>query len=190
MKTLKLEQLNRRTLRDGDLLLFRAEAYSPISTLIRVYGRGEHSHAAMVRWCRGRPLVLEAREFAGIRSVTLESQVARYPEAIEVYRPRCRDASAEAAADAFSLLLGQAYNYRGIWAAWLLRTPFVRLRVKADTRDNLERDEGPKYCSQAVSWAYRTGAGQDPVPNLADRFTEPADLARSRFFAPLFKLAP
>ena len=37
--------------------------------------------------------------------------------------------------------------------------------------------------------ADRIGGGVDPVPHLADRLTEPADLARSPFFRYRFTLA-
>jgi hypothetical protein len=36
--------------------------------------------------------------------------------------------------------------------------------------------------------ADRLGGGVDPVPHLADRLTEPADLARSPFYEYLFTL--
>ena len=42
---------------------------------------------------------------------------------------------------------------------------------------------------EAVSRACRRG-GVDPVPNLADRLTEPGDLARSAFFGYRFTLLP
>jgi hypothetical protein len=37
--------------------------------------------------------------------------------------------------------------------------------------------------------ADRIGGGVDPVPHLADRLTEPADLARSPFFRYRFTLS-
>ncbi len=53
--------------------------------------------------------------------------------------------------------------------------------------DDGEESNLPPFCSQAVSLACRRG-GVDPVPNLADRLTEPADLSRSPFFAYRFTL--
>jgi hypothetical protein len=38
--------------------------------------------------------------------------------------------------------------------------------------------------------ADRVGGGVDPVPDLANRETEPADLARSPFYRYRFTLAP
>lgn len=47
----------------------------------------------------------------------------------------------------------------------------------------------PPYCSEACSLADRLGGGVNPVELLSDRFTEPADLARSPFYRYLFTLA-
>ena len=46
----------------------------------------------------------------------------------------------------------------------------------------------PPYCSEACSLADRLGGGVNPVELLSDRFTEPADLARSPFYRYLFTL--
>jgi len=43
---------------------------------------------------------------------------------------------------------------------------------------NGDGDSSAPFCSEAVSRAWRL-AGVDLVPNLADRYTEPGDLARS-----------
>lgn len=63
--------------------------------------------------------------------------------------------------------------------------------------DELEAGEGrgreklsPPYCSEACSIADRLGGGVNPVEFLSDRFTEPADLARSPFYRYLFTLEP
>jgi len=62
----------------------------------------------------------------------------------------------------------------------------VRLFVRPET-DDAANGTHPPFCSQAVALACRAG-GVDPVPQLADRLTEPGDLARSPFFAYLFTL--
>lgn len=46
----------------------------------------------------------------------------------------------------------------------------------------------PPYCSEACSLADRLGGGVNPVELLSDRFTEPADLARSPFYRYMFTL--
>ncbi len=62
----------------------------------------------------------------------------------------------------------------------------VRFLVTPD-EDDAENARTPPFCSQAVSMACRLG-GVDPVPHLADRLTEPADLSRSTFFRYQFTL--
>jgi hypothetical protein len=57
------------------------------------------------------------------------------------------------------------------------------------TDDQMENGR-PPYCSQAISYAYRVGAGVDLVPNAADCMTEPADLARSGLLHYQFTLRP
>ena len=56
--------------------------------------------------------------------------------------------------------------------------------------DDKAVDSRPPFCSHACAMADRIGGGVDPVPHLADRLTEPADLARSPFYRYLFTLTP
>ena len=63
------------------------------------------------------------------------------------------------------------------------------MAVRADTEDHAI-DRRPPFCSQACAMTDRTGGGIDPVPHLADRLTEPADLARSPFYEYAFTLIP
>ncbi len=86
-------------------------------------------------------------------------------------------------------LAGCAYGYRGLFSAALLHLPIVRLFVTPDT-DDRERDRRPPFCSQACVISDRLGGGIDPVPHLADRLTEPSDLARSPFYRYRFTLLP
>src|SRR3954465_5774364 len=64
---------------DADLLLFRR--CSPIS----IAGRGTHSHAAKAAWWEGDLFCVEVREWHGGRAVTLESQVHKFPNRIDLY---------------------------------------------------------------------------------------------------------
>src|SRR3954453_12024842 len=70
----------RQRISDADLLLFRR--HSPIS----IAGRGTHSHAAKAAWWEGDLFCVEVREWHGGRAVTLESQVNKLPNRIDVYR--------------------------------------------------------------------------------------------------------
>ena len=86
-------------------------------------------------------------------------------------------------------LTGCDYGYRGLIATALLHLPVIRWFVRADV-DDRAFDRRPPFCSQACAMADRLGGGVDPVPHLADRFTEPADLARSPFYRYRFTLTP
>lgn len=175
---------------NGDLLLFRGRGL--IARWIGTYGRGSYSHAAMVGWWHDHPMCMELREFHGGQAVTLSSQVAKYPETIDVYRPNVLHRQREGAMAEMRRKCGSAYSYSGIWAAALLHLPFVRLWKQVDTSDEpgLEAAGLPEFCSQAVASAYQVGGGFDAVPNLHNRLTEPNDLARSSRFTYLFTLTP
>ena len=177
----------RHRIRDGELLLFRRRG------LIAACGRGRHSHAAKAAWWDGDLFLLETRAVRGCRAVTLSSQVRRWPGRIDVYavNPACRWPQYDRAAAVRFMrrLAGSEYGYWGIVGAALLHLPLVRLMVPADVDDEAA-DRRPPFCSQACAMADRLGGGVDPVPHLADRLTEPADLARSRFYRYRFTLLP
>jgi hypothetical protein len=86
-------------------------------------------------------------------------------------------------------LAGCDYGYAAVLAAAMLHLPFVRMAVRAEVEDT-RIDRRPPFCSQACAMTDRVGGGVDPVPQLADRLTEPADLARSPFYAYAFTLIP
>ena len=84
---------------------------------------------------------------------------------------------------------------RDLLAAAMLHLPVVRLVVRADFEDDADHAahgarRRPPFCSQACAMTDRIGGGVDPVPHLADRLTEPADLARSPFYQYAFTLIP
>lgn len=171
---------------EGDLLLFRRRG------LISIAGRGVHSHAAKASWWGGTLFCLETREWVGARAVTLASQVRRCPGAIDVYRANPDDRWPEYDRDASTRymrqLAGSDYGYAAVLSAALLHLPVVRTLVRAELEDEAV-DRRPPFCSQACAMADRLGGGVDPVPHLADRLTEPADLARSPFYEYAFTLA-
>ncbi len=164
---------------DGDLLLFRRRG------LIAIAGRGEHSHAAKAAWWGDELFCLEVREWHGGRAVTLASQVRRFPGRIDVYRTnpnnRWPEYDRAGAITWMRRLAGCDYGYTSVLAAAMLHLPVVRLAVKATVEDS-SVDRRPPFCSQACAMADRIAGGVDPVPHLADRLTEPADLARSPFY--------
>jgi hypothetical protein len=177
----------RHSIADADLLLFRRHS------LIAIAGRGEHSHAAKAAWWGSDLFCLEVREWYGGRAVTLESQVKRYPHRIDVYRANANQRWPEydrtRSTQFMRRLAGCDYGYAAVLAAAMLHLPFVRLAVRAEV-DDCAIDRRPPFCSDACAMADRLGGGVDPVPHLADRLTEPADLARSPFYEYQFTLTP
>lgn len=170
---------------DADLLLFRRRG--PIA----IAGRGVHSHAAKAAWWGDELFCLEVREWHGGRAVTLDSQVRKYPGRIDVFRAnpgnRWPDFDRTRSTHFLRRLAGCDYGYAAVARAALLHLPIVRWWVKASTEDSAI-DRRPPFCSQACAMADRLGGGVDPVPYLADRLTEPADLARSSFYEYQFTL--
>jgi len=187
--TVKLVSYRRARWRigQGDLLLFRRRG------LIAAAGRGRHSHAAKAVWWDGDLFCVEIREWYGGRAVTLSSQVARYPGRIDVYaanwQNRWGEYDRDGAVRFLRRLAGCPYGWLNVAAAGLLHLPGVRLLLRADV-DDRATTRRPPFCSQAVAMAERLGGGGDPVPHLADRLTEPADLARSPFYHYRFTLEP
>ena len=176
-----------KIIRDADLLLFRRRG------LIAIAGRGVHSHAAKAaRW--GDDLFcLEVREWHGGRAVTLASQVQKFPGRIDVYHANPKERWPEydrtRSTTLMRRLAGCDYGYAAVLAAAMLHLPFIRMAVRAEVEDDAI-DRRPPFCSQACAMADRTGGGVDPVPHLADRLTEPTDLARSPFYKYAFTLTP
>jgi hypothetical protein len=175
----------RHAIRDGDLLLFRRRS------VISIAGRGLHSHAAKAAWWDTDLFCLEVRELCGGRAVTLSSQVRRFPGRIDVFQVNPEDRWPEydrqGATEFIRRLCGCPYGYAGVAVAGLLHLPVVRWLVRPDVSDGA-LDRRPPFCSQACAMSDRLGGGVDPVPHLADRITEPADLARSPFYQYRFTL--
>jgi hypothetical protein len=177
-------------IRDGDLLLFRGRG--AVARLIGVAGRSEYSHAARAVWWGNDLFCCEVRELRGGRAVTLASQVRRFPGLIDVFEVnpsnRWREYNRRGAVRYMRRLAGCDYGYLGVLQAALRHAPLWRFLVHPDSDD--QRAPGqPPFCSQASTMADRLGGGVDPVPHLADRLTEPADLARSPFYRYRFTLA-
>lgn len=172
-------------IRDGDLLLFRGTG------LIAVAGRGPYTHAAMAAWWGDDLFCLEVRELKGGRAVMLSREVERVPGRIDVFEANPSDRWPEfdraGAVRFMRRLTGCDYGWCHLIRAALLHLPMLRLFARAET-DDLSIGRRPPFCSQAVAMASRIGGRVDPVENLADRLTEPCDLARSPFYRYRFTL--
>lgn len=179
-----------QSIRDGDLLLFRGQGL--VSRLIRVAGRSEYTHAARAIWWDNLLFCCEVRELKGGRAVTLESQVRKFPGQIDVFETnpgrRWVHYNRREAMRCMRRLAGCDYGYFGVLMAALLHLPLWRCLVRPDLNDHKMTSQ-PPFCSEACAHADRIGGKVDPVPHLADRVTEPADLARSPFYRYRFTLA-
>ena len=178
----------RSKIRDGDLLLSRPRR-GRIGRLIAKAGRSEYSHAAMAAWWNGRLMCLETLQGRGGRAVLLSNLVRECPGQIDVYavgatgEPFDRAAAVEAMIE----ITGRPYGWWSLLLVALVHLPVVRLLVRPNTDDTA--NGSLPFCSQAFAKACRAG-GVDPVPRLADRLTEPGDLARSALFRYRFTLFP
>ncbi len=174
-------------IRDGDLLLFRRRG------LIAAAGRGEHSHAALAGWWGETLCCLEVRGRSGGRVVTLASQVEQFPGQIDVFLAdpdnRWPEFDRRQTVQAMLQFAGTRYGYRNFLRVALRHIPGIRLIMSPKTDDSAMDTLGP-ICSQACVMATRLGGGVDPVPQLADELTEPADLARSPFYRYRLTLIP
>jgi len=179
-------------IRDADLLLWRRGS-GLVGRLIAACGRGIYSHAAMAAWMAGELVALETVQWAGARKQRLADQVAQFPRRIDVYGANANARwdgvfDRRAAVARMAAFLGCDYGWWSLVRAGLWHLPVVRLCVRPELDDSANGSHCP-FCSSAVSIAYRA-AGVDPVPGLADRLTEPQDLARSMFFEYRFTLIP
>jgi hypothetical protein len=177
----------RDTIRDADLLLFRRR--DRLTRLIAVAGRSQYVHAAIAGWWNDRLMCVEMTSGGG-RAQLLSNIVERWPGVVDVYQANVarQRFSRRRALLAMIGITGKRYGWLNLCRAALLHLPAFRFLAQPDTND-VETSTWPPFCSQAVAMADRAG-GVDAVPNLADRLTEPADLARSAFYEYRFTLIP
>lgn len=174
---------------DGDLLLVR-RGRSIVHRLIGQAGRSDYVHAALAAWWGEDLMCLETRGGRWARAVTLKSQVEAAPGRYDVFRSNPGDYAPSfcrpSAVGWMRRLCGRRYGWLNILRVVFSRMLVVRWLVPPVTDDQAD-GRFPPFCSQAVAMACRAG-GVDPVPYLADRATEPGDLARSLFFRYRFTL--
>jgi hypothetical protein len=174
-------------IQEADVLLFRGEGL--ISWLIKRYGSGVHSHAAIAHWDDDDLQCIEFREFKGGRAVSMKSQVETHPNNIDVFRAasyiefgdkdyRLTKDMADEITGVMKNITGLPYGWKNFWKLGKHYLPFCRL-----AEQNIKDDDPTNVfvCSTAVVYAYRQ-AYLDPVPYLADSAVTPADLARSCLF--------
>ncbi|MEN6405523.1 MAG: hypothetical protein ABFC77_03530 [Thermoguttaceae bacterium] len=179
-KTLVSYAESRPRIRNADLLLFRPR--NRMARAIAVAGRSEYVHAAMTGWWNGRLMCVEMTSGGG-RATLLSGLVQRWPGAIDLFQSNAvrRRFSRTKTLEAMIAATGRDYGWGNLLCAAMLHLPMFRFLV-SPSGDDSAASSWPPFCSQAIAAACRSG-GVDPVPNLADRLTEPGDLARSPFFA-------
>ncbi len=165
----------RRSMLDGDVCLHRGTAwYAPF---LRAAGRSEYVHASMIAWWHGRVHLLQSVEWKD-RKPLLSEVLRRAPGSIDVYQ--CRSLSGitrECIVADMIAAVGRGYGWGCLAQVSLSHLPIVRLFTEADFDDEEAGTRRP-FCSQAIAESYAMNY-MDLVPNLADRATEPGDLARS-----------
>ncbi len=168
----------RNEISDADLLLFRSRDW--YTRLIGVGGRSQYVHAAMAGWWKKRLMCVEMTSGGG-RAQLLSNIVERWPGKCDVFQTNAlrRRFSRHRAMAAMIAITGVPYGKWNLFRTALVHLAGVRLFVPPD-EDDAETTPYPPFCSQAVSMACRRG-GFDPVPELADRVTEPGDLRGVRF---------
>lgn len=172
---------------DADLAAFRGAG--AIARLISIGARGPYTHVGLIARSWGQVLLLEMRELAGGRIVTLRSQVEKYPGQIDWFRldrgrfPEFDPAAAIARMVQFS---GQPYGYWELARMAAAHIPFLRLGVLGQPY----RPGRPLVCSTAVDLACSEGGLVDPVPQRPNQTTEPQDLTESHLWKYSCTLTP
>lgn len=173
----------RRTIQDGDIVLFQGQDWG--SRIIRFVTRSSYSHAGLCGWWNGRLLVMEARRF-GVRAARLSHIVRRYHGGAELWCVRegvpVTDAQRVRIVELAKNELGKNYSWRKVLGYWrrlyanLLGGPVRRRAVRQAELSGSPEDF---FCSEYVSYAWRTGASFALCGQM-DHFTTPEDLAASK----------
>lgn len=184
-------------LRTGDLLLFRPRPLRPLewlwplnwfAYLICTFGRSEYCHAGIAVACHGTWFCAEMVEGQGGRLFPIDRYLKSRSGAIDVYTPDVKERLGfkrhKCAVKALELV-GRPYGYGSVLLSAILHFPIIRQFSRvwiSDQTNDLAVPTRPMYCSAGAAWAARIGGTIDPVPQLADCYTEPGDLARSSLY--------
>ena len=168
------QTIARARILEGDLLLFRKKGL--LAWITARGGRSIYSHVGMAGKMGGRVMCLQTIHRRGAEAVLLKNLVKK--RQIDLFRVM-DDFNRRRAVREMIELTGKPYGVRAVLRVALRKFPFIRWFVRPDMNDESNGDL--PFCSHAVARAY-CRAGLDPVPQLANRLTEPADLARSACF--------
>jgi hypothetical protein len=167
---------------DGDGAYYRGSV-SPVSRAIMVGGRGKYSHVGTFLWIDHELYIHEFREFIGCRLVRADREVRQYPGRIDHRQPRGVSYEQRQRVRSRALSkLGKRYDWGGILKAGRYHLPGLRWFVSVDEDDSkLTGPDDPEHCSycRADLWC---SVDNDLVPELANRITEPNDIARAEAY--------
>lgn len=195
---------------EGDVLLFRGRGW--ISTIIGSQTDTTYSHVAIASWSNGDANTddgilecVEFREGYGGRAVSLENEVTRLPNQIDVYRPIPlfgklifnpetketefveKDFNGKAVTRTLRKMTGLPYGWKRI--LWMTKNKlvFFRLFDKSKLMDDRLNDIVYPVCSTAVSYSFNKW-GFDLINNKSDEWSEPGHIALSPRISYLFTL--
>jgi hypothetical protein len=199
----------KKLIKDADILLFHCGKFPHVGWWISKYTQSKYSHSALAYWKDDELYCIEFREFIGSRLYKLDQYMAE-GALIDVYRATesfldpvivkdeieggyklvkkmliLTEEVIKNIIDTSLKLIGKKYSYWTIWQMFKTYIPFIRLRVRVDK--NGQPDVEKFVCSTLITYAYRKFY-IDPVPNVADSYTSPGDLARSVLFVKLFEI--
>lgn len=170
-------------IRPGDAFFF--EGVGAVSARIQRDGRCPFSHEGMADIHEDRIVLLESREYRGVRAVDLALQLRVYPGHISwfpVDREHWSEVDGVRAADAMWDMTGLDYGRWNVIRVGLSRMRGLRLLFPTITDDEAV-SKYPPYCTDAVDRAWNL-QGIDPTDGLASHQTEPCDHYRGGLFIP------
>lgn len=195
---------------EGDILLFRGEGW--ISSIIGSQTDTTYSHVGVASWSNGDSNTdegilecVEFREGYGGRAVSLDNEVNRLPNQIDVYRPipafgklvfnpenkeilyTQQDFNGRTVTRIMRKMTGLPYGWKRIWWMTKNKLVFFRLFSKESLMSDKLQDIIYPVCSTAVAYAFNYN-DYDLVNNRSDEWSEPGDLAKSPRINYLFTL--
>lgn len=170
----------RLQIKNGDVLLYQGSGL--ISWLIKKVTGSKYSHAGIVVWWHNRLMVLEAVG-KGIICTPLSRNIGHYQGEVHLYTARemyqkgdpwTERGKRQSIVEFAQMELGKEY------ATWKLVLYGWKLLWGRDLdKKDKFRTSNKLVCSQYVAAAYNI-VGVDLKEGLADRFTKPSDIAKSK----------
>ncbi len=200
----------KKYINNGDVALFRGEGW--ISQIISSQTDTDYSHVGVLSWSNGDANtddglleLTEYREGYGARTVNLENEVKKLPNAIDIYRPvpyfsnlifnfetrevdlNRRHFDGKIVTRTMRKMTGLPYGWRRIWWMTKQKLVFFRFMSKEHLMNDKITDIVYPVCSTAVAYAFNIN-GFDLINNKADEWTEPGHIAMSPRLNYLFTL--